>query len=57
MSASGPGEGCGVEIGMVKEFRVVAIPGDAVIVRFLLILIGGVLGDNSGITGKGWHIA
>jgi len=34
---------------MVNEFRVVAIPGDAVIVGSPLVFVGGVLGDNGGI--------
>ena len=52
-SADGLGEGCSEEIRTVNEFRVVAVPGDAVIVRSSLVFVGGVLGENSGITGDG----
>ena len=53
MSADGLGEGCSEEIRTVNEFRVVAVPGDAVIVGSPLLLVGGVLGDNGGIAGEG----
>ena len=52
VSAGGLGEGCSEEIRTVNEFRVVAVPGDAVIVGSPLVLIGGVLGDNSGTASK-----
>ena len=48
VSAGGLGEGCRA----VNEFRMIAIPRYAVIVGSLLILVGGVLGDNGGITGE-----
>jgi len=46
-------EECSEEIRTVNEFRVVAIPGDAIIVGSPLVLVGGVLGDNGGIAGEG----
>jgi hypothetical protein len=53
VSADGLGEGCSEEIRPVDEFRVVAVPGDAVVVCSPLVLGRGVLGDNVGITGEG----
>jgi len=52
-SANGLGEGCSEEIRTVNEFRVVTVPGDAVIVGSPLVLVGGVLGDNSDIADEG----
>ena len=43
VSANGLGEECCEEIRMVNEFRVVAVPGDAVIVGSPLVSVGGVL--------------
>jgi len=52
VSADGLGEGCSEKIRTVNELRVVADPGDAVVVS-PLVLAGGVLGDNGGIAGDG----
>lgn len=38
---------------MVHEFRVVAVPNNAVVIHRPLVLIRGVLGDNGGIGGDG----
>ena len=48
VSADGLGEGCSEEIRTVNEFRVVAVPGDAVIVGSPLVLVRGVLGGEIG---------
>ena len=40
MSADRLGEGCSEEIRTINEFRVVTIPGDAIIVGSPLILAG-----------------
>jgi len=53
VSADGLGEECSEEIRTVKKVWVVAGPGDAVIVRSPLVLVGGVLGDNGGIAAEG----
>ena len=53
VSANGLGEECSEEIRTVNEFRVVAAPGDAVIVGSPLVFVGSVLGDNGGIAGEG----
>lgn len=47
------GEGCSKEIRTVNEHRVVAAPGDAVIVGNPFVLVGGVLRANGGIAGEG----
>lgn len=51
MSAARLGEECSEEVRAVDRFRVVAIPGDTVIVRSPLVLAGGVLGSHGGIAG------
>lgn len=53
MSADGLGEGHSEEVRTINEFRVIAIPGDAIIIGQPLILVGTILGDNSGIAGEG----
>ena len=53
VSADGLEEECSEEIRTVNEFRVVAVPGDAIIIGSPLVLVRGVLGDNGGTAGKG----
>ena len=44
VSADRLGEGCSEVIRTVNKFRVVAVPGDAVIKRPPLVIVGGALG-------------
>jgi hypothetical protein len=53
VSADGLGEGRTEEVGTINEVRVVTVPGDAVIIRRPLVLVGAVLGDNGVIAGEG----
>ena len=53
ISADGPGEECSEVIRTVNEVRVVAVPGDAIMVGSPLVLVRGVLGDNGGIASEG----
>jgi len=53
VSADRLGERRSEEIRTVNEFRVVAVPGDAVIIGHALVLVGTVLGDNGGFAGEG----
>jgi hypothetical protein len=55
-SASRLGEWCSEQIRAINQFRVVAIPGDAIIVRSPLVLIRGILGANAANTGEGREI-
>ena len=52
-SAGGLGEERGEKIRTVNEFRVVAVPGDTVIVGSPLLLVGGALGDIGCTTREG----
>ena len=58
VSADGLGEGCSEEIRTVNEFRVVSVPGDAIIVGSPLVLAGGVLRYkvHSSVTSWSQHI-
>ena len=51
--AGGLSEWCGVVVGTVNEFRAVATPSNAVIIKLLFVGGGTMLRSNGGVAGEG----